>query len=164
MKPRAHILAMTLTACSLLASATASAQETEPTETEGAIDDGQFSGFLTTTSAVTASSGGASSGVMATMLAYTPDPDGRLTMARYLRAHTGGVREACALGAGYVVDDLALALALLASRRGDLARAMRAHRTILLTLIDQPEVSPERAGRFVDVLVGHLFATPTTKG
>ena len=155
----AALLALTITW-----SVPAFAQETEPTETGGAIDDGQFSGFLTTTSAATASSGGASSAVMATMLAYTPDPDGRLTMARYLTEHAQGVREACALGAGYVVDDLALALAVAPERRAELARALRLHRTILLELLDQPQVSAEGAGRFVDVLVGHLLATSTTKG
>jgi hypothetical protein len=150
-------------ALSLAVSAPALAQETEPTESGGAIDDGQFSAFLTTTSAATASSGGASTGVMATMLAYTPDPDGRLTMARYLTAHARGVREACALGAGYAVDDLALALGVPEARRGELARAMRAQRATLMALIDQHEVTPQRAGRFVDVLVGHLAATSTPK-
>ena len=128
MKPLPRATSAIALVLALTSSSAALAQDEEPTETGGELDDGQFSGFLTTTSAATASSGGASSAAMATMVAYTPDPEGRLSMALYLTQHARGVRDACALGAGYVVDDLALALALDASRRADLARALRARR------------------------------------
>ena len=135
----------------LLAPASGLAQETE--EGTAPLDDGSLTSFLTTTSGLVALTGGASTGVMATMVAYTPDPKGRLVMAIYLRRNRASAAVACASGSGHVVDDLARSLGLGRDQRASLGRIMRDHRASLLPILTADRISPDDAGRFVRTLL-----------